>query len=358
MKKKKNVISSGLVAFIAVAIILIIWSLGILIGYGLDTIVNKTYIDKIDEKTRDIILLIIAVVISVGVAIPITSIFTNLVSKYFDRISQSLYKISEGDFDCKLHYKSNNEYLRELINNFNTMIDKLNSVSIMRTDFISSFSHEFKTPMVSIKGYAELLRDSGKLDEDEVEYANIIIKETNRLLNLAEKSMLLSKINSEVIVADKKIFSLNGQIEECIIILDQQFKEKNINVDVDIKRVKIVSDRYLTKQIWINLLNNAIKYTENNGKIFLSLVEENGNAIVKVTDNGCGMSEETLKNIYKKFFRAEKSKTTGGLGLGLTLCKSIVDIIGGQIECESKLGEGTTFTVTLPTGIVSIKETK
>lgn len=300
------------------------------------------------EDSYNFLVALAFVCLSLVIAVPGTILVTNRISKAIAYVNYHLKKVANGDFNTKLETQSKNVYINDLVNNFNIMVDQLNSVAIMKNDFVSTFSHEFKTPMMSVKGYAELLCESENLNADEREYAKIILSESERLFNLSEKVMMLSKLDSQVIVSDKKEFYIDGQIEKCILLLDGVLKEKNIDIDVDLKRVKTVGDAELVNEIWINILGNAVKYTQNGGKISVTCVKKDGQAVVTVKDNGIGMSEETLSRVFEKFYQADSKHSRGGLGLGLTLCKKIAEMFGGKIVCESELKKGTTVTVTLP----------
>ena len=327
-----------------IPLILLIWIGALLLG----SFIMKWVEGLTNETTYNVGLVLAFIGGSLVIAIPLTIVAVNLLTKTVDTVNHSFSKVADGDFTTKLEIKSKNAYVNEMVVNFNKMVDQLNSVAIMKNDFISTFSHEFKTPMVSIKGYAELLKGNDNLTPEQQEYVKIIISESKRLSTLAEKVLMLSKLDSQVINSDKTTFSVNAQLEECILLLDGALQEKNIELTSSLKRVKMNADANLIKEIWINLLNNAVKYTGNGGKIEVSCHQKNKNVVVVVKDNGVGMNKEIISHVFEKFYQADAKHSRGGLGLGLTLCKKIAETFNGTITCESEENEGTTFTVIVP----------
>ncbi len=300
------------------------------------------------QSSYNFLIVMAFILSSFVIAVPATILLVNTLSRLVAYLNFHFAKVANGDFSTKIQTKSKNVFINEMVNNFNLMVDQLNSVAIMKNDFISTFSHEFKTPMVSIKGYAELLKDTDNLTDEQLEYVKIIINESKRLSKLSEKVMMLSKIDSQVIISDKKEFYIDGQIEECILLFDSALHEKNIELNAELKKVKILADKELVKEVWINLISNAVKYTNNGGKIDVTCFQDGDNAVITIKDNGIGMNEETLLHVFDKFYQADGPHSRGGIGLGMTLCKKITQMFGGSIVCESIENGGTTVTVTLP----------
>lgn len=301
-----------------------------------------------DEDSYIILIVTCFILASLVIAVPTTVIFVNAATKTASTVNAHLSKIARGDFNTKIETKSKNAFVTEMVDVFNLTVDQLNSVAVMKNDFISTFSHEFKTPMFSIKGYAELLKDADNLTEEQQDFVKIIISESERLSKLSEKVMMLSKIDNQVIISDRQDFFVDGQIEETILLFDGQLREKRLELNADIKRVKINADPELIKEVWINVIGNAVKYTENGGKIDVSCEKKDGNLVVVVKDNGIGMSKETVEHVFDKFYQADGNHSRGGIGLGLTLCKKITEMFNGNISCDSEEGKYTVFTITLP----------
>lgn len=268
-----------------------------------------------------------------------------------DDLKMALKRISKGDYSVRLENTSDNKdgILYDVIENFNKMVEELDSVTILRNDFISNFSHEFKTPIVSIKGYAELIKNGKNLTEEQKqEYLQVIIDESRRLSNLASSTLLMSKLDSQTSLTETSVFSVNEQLKQCVLVLDNEFKAKNLEVKIKLGKMRVDASVDMLQQVWINLLTNAIKYTPENGIIRITSTELEKEYIVSISDNGMGMTEETLKHIFDKYYQGDNSHSTSGNGLGLSIAKRIVELSGGKIEASSTEGKGTTFNVRLP----------
>ena len=268
-----------------------------------------------------------------------------------DDLKMALKRISKGDYSVRLENTSDNKdgILYDVIENFNKMVEELDSVTILRNDFISNFSHEFKTPIVSIKGYAELIKNGKNLTEEQKqEYLQVIIDESRRLSNLASSTLLMSKLDSQTSLTETSVFSVNEQLKQCVLVLDNEFKAKNLEVKIKLGKMRVDASMDMLQQVWINLLTNAIKYTPENGIIRITSTELEKEYIVSISDNGMGMNEETLKHIFDKYYQGDNSHSTSGNGLGLSIAKRIVELSGGKIEASSTEGKGTTFSVRLP----------
>ena len=327
-------------------IVLVVWVVGMSVGVWITNFING-HVDA-SGGVRNAFIVLAFILISACIAFLIAFFITASQSKMVIAFTECIDKIAEGDFSTQIAPIGKNNYMNSVIVNFNNMVKQLESITLLRNDFISSFSHEFKTPIVSIKGYAELIKDSGSLKGEQQEYVNIIIEESKRLTRLSENVMLLLKLDSQTTFGQTVKFSVNGQIESCILLFDNLLKEKNIEIETNLSRAYVESSPDFIKEIWINLINNAIKYTQSGGKIKVSCVKIKETVVVTVEDNGIGMSEETQLMAFNKFYQNDKTKKGQGLGLGLTIVKRIVDIANGEIVLNSQLNKGTKIKVTLP----------
>lgn len=258
-----------------------------------------------------------------------------------------MQKLSQGDFSVRLDLSGPREF-RELSDSFNTMAGELDRMTLLRTDFVNNFSHEFKTPLVSLRGYAKLLRKGGLTWQEQQEYLDIIIGEADRLSALATNLLNLSKLEDQRTVIDPRPFDLSEQLRRVIVSLQPRWDEKAITVDVELDDCRYLGDEALMHQVWVNLFDNAIKYTGKGGNILVKLVASPKSVIVTFRDDGCGMGEETRLHIFDKFYQGETSHTSEGNGLGLTLCQRIVQMHGGSIHVSSVQGKGSSFSVELP----------
>jgi len=183
---------------------------------------------------------------------------------------------------------------------------------------------------------------------DEALYLGIIASESARLSELAENTLLLSRLESQNIVLDKQYYSLDEQIRQCVILLSSRWTAKKVNLELDLKPVRFKANAELLQQLWINLLVNAIKFAPENGRVHVGLHELEGLVQVSVSDNGPGIAEEDIKKIFSKYYRGSNTAGTSGLGLGLTIVKRILDLTQGVIDVENCPGGGAKFIVGFP----------
>ena len=267
-------------------------------------------------------------------------------SKPVQVLTRAHERVQEGDFTVRLPDNQPGE-MGELMRSFNDMTEALGSTAYLQKDFISSISHEFKTPIASIRGFAKLLQMPGLTDEQKAEYIRMIAQESDRLSRLSETLLRLSALEQQTALASLTAFSLDEQLRQVILRLEPAWSQKDIAWQLDMDEVTITSDQELLNQVWVNILQNAIKFSPEESEIAVRVFRQ-GNAIVEVQDHGCGMTEEAQKRIFDKFYQADKSRRQEGVGLGLSLVKRIVDMMGGTITVTSEVSVGSTFRVTLP----------
>ena len=266
-----------------------------------------------------------------------------MIVKPIKDLTDATKKVATGDFSLVLKTERDDE-LGELIDGFNKMTKDLASIEILRNDFISDISHEFKSPITSIEGYTKLLADSN--DEAKDEYTDIILHETERLSNMATNILTINKLDNENIINTEE-FKLDEQIRRSILLLENKWNEKAIELDVDLDDVIIKANKDLINQIWINLLDNAIKFSPLNGRISIKLINHEKRCEFIIEDEGIGISKEDQEKIFEKFYKADKSRNIEGTGLGLSIVKRIVDLHEGEIKLDSQVGRGTRISVFL-----------
>lgn len=264
-------------------------------------------------------------------------------------ILKATKKITEGDFSVRIAHrhglKKTNE-LDAIIDNFNVMAQELQGIETLRTDFISNVSHEIKTPLSVIQNYAHVLQDKDLNEEKRIEYSKAIEESTKRLTSLITNILRLNKLENQQIYPKKMQYDLGNQLCECILGFEAVWETKNLNMEINIEEdIKIHADQELMSIVWNNLISNAIKFTPEEGSVWIRLKQEDGWAIVEVKDTGCGIKSEDGYRIFEKFYQSDQSHGMQGNGLGLALVKRVIDITGGEISVESKLGKGSTFTV-------------
>ena len=276
-------------------------------------------------------------------------LFTRYIYRYLDKISYAMQKVADGDYTVRLDTGKDQPF-RELYQNFNKMAEELCGVEMLKNDFINGYAHELRTPITSINGFAEMiLNNAGTMSKEEMRtYLEIIASESRRLADLAGNSLLMSKLDTQKIIPDKKAYSLDEQLRRCCILLSSQWQGKEIDMTMDLDEAVFVGDPDLMQHLWINLLTNAIKYTPKGGSITVTLKKEGKTLNISVADTGKGIAKEDLDRVFDKYYQTDKSHSKRGLGLGLSICKRIVQLCGGDISVQSTLGEGSTFTVKLP----------
>ena len=258
-------------------------------------------------------------------------------------------EVSRGNYKVQLKqtFDPDSDFGR-LQSSFNQMTRELDGVEVLRNDFINNFSHEFKTPIVSIRGFAHQLQAGGLSEKEQQEYIAIIAAESDRLTNMATSILLLSKLENQQIVTDQAEFYLDEQIRTCWVLLERQWAAKNIELDIRLDEAVYLFNEDMLSHVWLNLFDNAIKFTPEGGTIACFLNANEDEITVTLRDNGCGMDEETCAHIFEKFYQGDTSHSGHGNGIGLTIVGRIVELCGGRIEVESRPDEGSTFTVTLP----------
>ena len=296
--------------------------------------------------------LILAMALScIAIGIGITAATQRIWFSRVTKISRAMREIAQGNYKVRVAEKDKKETVTELGDlekTFNHMSRELDGIEMFRNDFINNFSHEFKTPIVSIRGFARRLQQENLTEEQKREYIDIIVKESERLSTMAQNVLLLTKLENQSIVSEKTEFYLDEQIRGAILLLEKLWEEKNIELDLDMDEIKYVFNEEMLSHVWINLLSNAIKFTPEGGSIACSLKKNEKGVVFAVKDSGCGMSDDVKERIFEKFYQGDGSHATAGNGIGLNIVKRILILANGDITVESEQGKGRTFTVTLP----------
>lgn len=265
-------------------------------------------------------------------------------------LSNATREIEKGNYNVQVANPSPKSAIGELISSFNHMARELNQVELFRNDFINNFSHEFKTPIVSIQGFANRLIRSGLSDRQKQEYAEIIAAEAKRLSGMASNVLMLNKYENQEIVTEKHIFSLDEQLRLCVLAQQEKWMARELEPDVNLAPVSICGNEEMLSQVWTNLIDNAIKFSHPGGHFAISCCYEGEAVRVMIRDEGCGMSEEVRAHIFEKFYQGDPAHKSSGNGLGLAIVHRIVVLCGGHITVESSPNCGTTFWITLPIG--------
>ena len=300
-------------------------------------------IEKLPQYTDIYIFLVLSLVIG----IILSMIFRKYILLPLHGAYIALGKVADGKFDVNISERGIRP-VRRITKSVNITARELGNVESMRNDFINNFSHEFKTPIVSISGFAKLLKDTSVSQQVKDEYLDIIISESERLSQLASNVLNLTKLNNQSIITNISDFNVTEQIRRVIILLEHKWSEKSIDMVFDSEEFNISANEELLQQLWINLLDNAIKFSPVGSEI-KTAVTKNGNSLsFTFADNGKGMDEETAKHAFDRFFQGDISHKSSGSGIGLAIAKRVCELHGGEIKIKSTGEKGTVFEVVLP----------
>ena len=272
--------------------------------------------------------------------------------KPIERLSDAMDEVANGNFDIHLESENRIREIKNIYDKFNIMTKELRSTEILQSDFVSNVSHEIKTPITSIEGYTMLLQDDEISEENKKEFINKILYNTRRLSELVGNILLLSKIENQVIETKKKAFRLDEQIRQSILLMEPKWLEKGIEFDVEFESVTYDGNEYLLQHVWNNLIDNAIKFSPQNGIIKMSLTSEGSFYVFDIEDEGMGIPKDLQKKVFNKFYQTDSSRKQEGNGLGLALVKQILDLCGGQVFVEDVTPKGCRFIVKL----IKVKE--
>lgn len=343
-KKPKSKLTTLFSLVIFVFIILLV---SIIISDGIAyLLINTGIMPPLSEKRFPAILLFMLFVsLFIGTILTIIA-GTHFLHPLHDLVAATK-KVAEGNLNVKVPVNGSSE-INRLAVSFNEMTTELAGIEKLHTDFITNISHEFKTPIVSIRGFAKRLKKTTLTAEQREEYLDIIIAETERLTNITNSITLLSNLENAKDLPEKSTYFLDEQIRMAILLLEPQFERKHLKLEVDLQPISITENQEMINNVWINLLSNAIKFSPVESIVHVKLKPVGKYANVSISDYGIGMDEKVKKHIFDKFYQGNDSRMTEGSGLGLSLVKKILHLCGGKITVESELGKGSCFTVYLP----------
>lgn len=272
-----------------------------------------------------------------------------MVDKPIERILAATGRIKDGDYDVRIKPLPFPNDLDPVIADFNLMAEELSEVESLRDDFVASVSHELKTPLAVISNCAKLLENTDLTADMRAEYTGTIQQTCRDFSELITNILRLDKLEHREIYPRADEYDLGEQLRRCLLVFEGIWEDKGIDLACDIDDdVMVTSDADLLGVVWNNLFSNAFKFTETGGSVCVTMTAGEETAVVTVADTGCGISSETGRHIFDKFYQGDTSHRTQGNGLGLALVKRIVDIVGADISVTSKLGIGSSFTVRVP----------
>lgn len=277
--------------------------------------------------------------------------------KSFHILKAGIESLAAGKFDTRIVMNTSApEEMDGLAEDLNCLAQELSSTEALRMEFINTFSHEFKTPITSIRGFALLLQSDELNEEERKEYLNIIASESDRLSRLSQNVLLLSKLDAQSIVANHEPVHLAEQIRRVILKREPLWIDKWLKFEMDVEEFYFWGNQELLEHLFSNLVDNAIKFSPTHGEIRIQLHQVDANVHFSITDYGCGMDDHTKNHIFETFYQGDASRATSGNGIGLAVAKRVADQYEGTIQAESVLGEGSTFHVILPVKPKSTKQ--
>lgn len=304
-------------------------------------------LDKYLVLDWDVPLLVMLIIICLVVGSLVTGFLSRLFFNPIQRLRQAMAQVAEGDFTVSLDTKANSREIQEIYSGFNRMTQELCSMEILQTDFVSNVSHEFKTPLNAIEGYSMLLQDCENLTREQRGYVDKIVFNTQRLSSLAGSILLLSKLENQGIPTNQSRFSLDEQIRQTIVALEQDWERKDLLLDVELGSCSYYGNEHLMGHVWQNLLSNAVKFSPQGGTVGISLEADREQIRVLIQDDGPGISDDAMKHIFTKFYQADSSHKQEGNGLGLALVDKILKLEGGEVSAQNRPEGGCRFTVKL-----------
>ena len=294
-------------------------------------------------------LLIFMSVISVIVGAGLSTLAVRIPLRPINWLIDQMNRLADGDFQARVHFKKPISMIPAFLQveeSFNKMARELGDTEVLRQDFVNKFSHEFKTPIVSIAGFAKLLQRADLDEAQRREYIDAIVEESARLSSMATNVLKLTKVENQTILTGVTEYNLSEQLRSAVLLLENDWTAKHIELDMEFPEVSIQANEALMKEVFINLLHNAVKFSPEYGPLQVRIIQEQDAVRVTIANSG-EIPEADLKRIFQKFYQADRSHGSAGNGVGLAIVKKIVELHQGTVEAESK-GGAVIFTVTLP----------
>mgnify|MGYP001248232662 CR=1 FL=1 len=303
--------------------------------------------DDIPRNSYPILKMMIA---SVFLGAVLTTVTSRFPLRPVNNIINAMNRLASGDYKTRLHFGkllSKHPTIAEISKSFNNLAEELEKTEILRSDFINNFSHEFKTPIVSIAGFAKLLKHGNLTEEQKAEYIDIIEEESMRLSAMATNVLNLTKVENQTILTGVTEYNLSEQIRKCVLLLEKKWSKKNITPELDFGEYFISANEEMLKQVWINLIDNAIKYGDEGSSVCIDITDSEDHIFVSGTDTGVDIPPAALEKIFRKFYQVDESHSSEGNGVGLAVVKAIVKLHNGDVTVSSG-NHKTVFTVSLP----------
>lgn len=297
--------------------------------------------------TPELPIFVWAMVFSGTIGVAVTNHMTKMLIDPIAKLRSAMREVADGDFKVEAKCESRIQDVQDIYDSFNSMVRELSTTETLQTDFISDVSHEFKTPINAIEGYASLLEGEPSPEEQRA-YVEKILFNTRRLSALTGNILLLSKLSNQSILPQKTQFRLDEQIRQAIVALEQKWSEKELGFEVELAETPFFGYESLLPHVWTNLIGNAVKFSPKGGEIRIKMMRTEGAAVFTIEDDGPGIVPGDEEHIFTKFYQSESSHGMEGNGLGLALVRQIVEMSGGSVDVQNLEAGGCRFTVRLP----------
>ncbi|RAV05021.1 HAMP domain-containing sensor histidine kinase [Paenibacillus sp. YN15] len=329
----------------ATVVFIILFITMCIVGFAVLILFQAGILEKVGPPNM-VFLIIVLAFASILIGTAVGAIMSRFPLKPVNILINGMNRLANGDFEARINMGT--LYIAQKVSSsFNMLAEELQDTEMLRSDFVNNFSHEFKTPIVSIRGFAKLLLKGNLSEAKEQEYLTIIVEESTRLADMATNVLNLAKVENQNILTDITRFNLSEQIRNCVLLLEKNWSKKSLNMVVHFDDYYIHANEELLKQVWINLLDNAVKFSPNGGVIAIMITEKPDAIVVSVKNNGPEISYEDKKRIFDKFWQGDASHSSEGTGIGLSLVRRIAELHKGSISVISS-PEETAFSIKLP----------
>ncbi len=349
MKKRPSLTLTLLMTLLVFTSLVV--SLGITILLFIILVRAGVWQQQLADGSIDLEMLVTLVALSsLVIGTGLAAVFSRLPMKSVHRFLKSMEQLGGGEYTTRLKFEKPLSLLplvQDVEGSFNNLAAELEHTENLRNDYLNNFSHEFKTPIVSIAGFAKLVRKGNLTEQQKDEYLGIIEEESMRLSRMASNALELTKIENLTILTDVTAYNLSEQLRGCLLLLEDRWSSKELELHLELGEFPVRGNKELLQQLWLNLLDNAVKFTPPGGEIAV-LVEKIQDALqIRIFNTGSEIPTEALDKIFRKFYQADESHATEGNGIGLSIVKRVAELHGGTVCAESAEGR-TTFVVTLP----------
>lgn len=348
-KKEERKQRLSLTLLFSAVVLVVFLSVLLLVAVGLYLLVSLRAIPEWENGISASTLVFTFACASLAVGVCVTLLLSRFLLKPVNHLLDIMNRLASGDFSARIRpsgYWTRHPGIAELADSFNKMAEELQGTEMLRSDFVNNFSHEFKTPIVSIAGFAKLLKHE-QLTPRQAEYVGIIEEESLRLSAMATNVLNMTKVENQNILTDVTTYNLSEQLRSCILLLSSKWEKKEIEFSVDFQEHDVTGSAELLKHVWINLIDNAVKFSSHGGMVEITITEERDWVEVAVTNTGIAIAPEKQRKIFQKFYQADESHSTQGSGVGLAIVKKVVELHRGSVSVRCADGL-TTFCVRLP----------